>query len=115
MDNSSYVPSTLNDSPKGSRNRVGRSIRKRSSMQPITYPMLRDAMKKLLEESLPGKSKQQSLSNLNTALNLYLGDRAIPADAVVGVEFRTSYYKLVDLHLSNLRSIGRSEQSIRDR
>ena len=114
MNNSSYVPTTLNDSLWGGKRGVGRSIRKRSSMQPITYPVLRDAMKKLLEETLPGNFRQ-SMSNLNTALNQYLGDLAIPADAVVGVEFRTSYYKLTDRHLANLRLAGRSEQSIRDR
>ncbi len=111
---SSHMPSTLNDSLGGGNLRVASSIRKRSPMQPTTYPILREAMKKLLEQTLPGKFTQP-LSNLNTAMNQYLGYLAIPADAVVGIEFRSSYHKLVGRHLAALKAAGRSEQSIRDR
>ena len=83
-------------------------------MQSVTYPALRAEMQKQLAEAHPGNFKQ-SVSNLNTALNQFLGELAIPGDAAVGIEFRASYYKLAARHLANLQSAGRSDQSIRDR
>ncbi len=114
MDCSSYTPATLNDSLKGGNNRVGRSKSRRRSVQPITYPQLRFEMQKQLETTNLGNSKQ-TLNNLNTALRKYLEELAIQEEAVVGVEFRTSYYKLVSRHLANMEVAGRPEKSIRDR
>lgn len=58
-------------------------------MQPITYPQLRLEMQKQLEEAQKGSSKQV-FSNLNSALGQYLAEMAIPTEAAVGVELRTS-------------------------
>ena len=81
-------------------------------MSPITYPQLRTAMQQELGQHSPSN---QVLSNLGSALNQYLADLAIPPEANVGVEFRTSYHKLTARHLASMREAGRSEQSIRDR
>jgi transcriptional regulator with XRE-family HTH domain len=71
-------------------------------------------MQKNLEAANPANSKQV-FNNLNTALNQFLVGLTIPADAVVGVELRTSYYKLVSRHLENMQAAARSDKAIRDR
>jgi len=83
-------------------------------VEAITYPDLRREMQNALEANKPGNSKQV-FNNLNSALNLFLSDLGCAADAIVGVELRTSFYKLVTRHLEKMRSQGRSDKTIRDR
>lgn len=109
-----YVPATLNDSSKVGISGLGRRKKRKNSMEPITYLQLRAEMQKHLEPDGAVRPKQV-YSNLSSALNQFLAGLAIPQDAVVGVELRTSYYKLTARHLEEMRVGGRSEQSVRDR
>ena len=94
---------------------MGRSKKRKGSMPSINYQQLRAEMRKQLEQDNTERSSNQVFSNLNSALNQYLAGLAIPIDAVVGIEFRTSYYKLTARHFEASRASGRSEQSLRDR
>lgn len=109
-----YVPGTLNYSPEGAKRRMGGSCKRKRSMQPITYELLKAAMLQHLE-SADSRRTRQVFSNLNSALGNFLSDLGIPSDAVVGIELRKSFHKLRSRHLEAMQEAGREAQSIRDR